>query len=126
MLKYKERLDELSIDVYNKFNDLIEEYGEFNFALKIVEEEIRDLHDIDEIDFDEFLNERDLFVELPTIEFRNDITGNVFDVHVMRIAKGVIYCVNMNDTSISYIFKFSDIAGIYNKITLLTDMDNLK
>jgi len=123
MLKYKERLDELSIDVHNKFNDLIEEYGEFDFGMSVAEED-EDIQEGEEVF--EYLNEHGLFTELPTIEFRNDITGNVFDVHVMRIAKGGIYCVNMNDTSISYIFKFSDIAGIYDKITLLTDMDNLK
>ena len=123
MLKYKERLDELIIDVTNKFNDKVEECGEFNFALKIVEE---DEDDVDEIDFDTYFNERDLFTELPTIEMRDGFTGDVYDVHIMRITNGEIYCVNMNDTSTSYILKFSDIASLESKIMLLTDMDNLK
>lgn len=122
MLKYKERLDEIKIDVVNEFNDKVREYGEFNFALKIVEEEDEN---VDEVDFDTYFNERDLFVELPTIEMRDGFTGDVYDVHIMRITNGEIYCVNMNDTSTSYILKFSDIASVESQITLLTDIDNL-
>lgn len=120
MLKYKERLDELSIDVHNKFNDLIEEYGEFNFALELMDDKT------EQGDIIDFLTETDTFYELPTIEMRDGITGDVYDVHVIRITDGEIYCVNMNDTSTSYILKFSDIASIDSKIMLLTEMDNLK
>lgn len=122
MIQYKERLDELTIDVANKFDDLLKEHGEFNFALAIAEE---DGEMENEQTIEEFLDERDLFCSLPTIEFRNDITGNVFDVHIMSVTGRGIYGVEMEDTSYGHIFKFSDIAGIYNQITLLTEMNDL-
>ena len=123
METYKERLDELTIDVANKFNDLIEEHKVFDFALAIAEE---DGEMTNEETIEEYLEERDLFNSLPTIEIRNDITGNVFDVHVMEVNESGIYCVEMEDTSRTHILKFSDIAGIYDQITLLSEMDNLK
>jgi hypothetical protein len=123
MKKYKERLGELTIDVANKFNDLIEEHKEFDFALAIAEE---DGDMTNEETIEDYLEERDLFISLPTIECRNDISGNVFDVHVMKVNERGIYCVELEDTSRTHILKFSDIAGIYDQITLLTEMNDLK
>ncbi len=120
MLKYKERLIELKQDVRNKFNDLLEQKGTIDLAKAILISNDEDSSDSSY----EKLVELDYESELPIIEMRNNMTGEVFDVYPISINKNGIVCVNVNEDDITNVMRFSDIASLEDQLNLLTEMDN--
>lgn len=121
MKNFREELNKLEVEVSKEFDVLVKGCPLYDFVKDVVGDE-DGLEDCDDIN--EFLYERDLYNLLPTVEMRNGITGNVFDVNILSVHSVGIYAVQMDDTSNGNTYKFSDIANTYDKIVLLEDMTN--
>jgi hypothetical protein len=96
-------LDQLETQVYHYFNELLEK-----------QEEI--------VIFDEC----DLEHETPDdyLEMRNDITGNVFDVHPLKVSKNGILVVEADGSFVRHLIKLQDLGSTQDKITLIELMEN--
>jgi hypothetical protein len=51
-------------------------------------------------------------------EYRNDITGNVIEIFVLKVTQHGIYVIETEDYSTKHIIRFSDLADTYDKINL--------
>jgi hypothetical protein len=96
-------LEQLEKQVYNYFNELLEKQGEI-------------------VIFDEL----DLEHETPDdyLEMRNDITGNVFDVHPLKVSNNGILVVEADGSFRRHLIKLSDLPSTQDKIALLQLMEN--
>ena len=96
-------LDQLETQVYHYFNELLEKQDEI-------------------IIFDEL----DLEHETPDdyLEMRNDITGNVFDVHPLKVSKDGILVVEADGSFVRHLIRLSDLSSTQDKITLIELMEN--
>ena len=96
-------LDQLETQVYHYFNELLEK-----------QEEI--------VIFDE----SDLEHETPDdyLEMRNDITGNVFDVHPIKVSQNGILVVEADGSFVRHLIKLQDLGSTQDKITLIELMEN--
>ncbi len=73
------------------------------------------------------LQATDQFSELPSLEIRNDITGNVFDVWVLKVSQdGGISTVEQDDESTQNWYRFSDISDIKGQILFIGDIEDAK
>ena len=98
-------LDQLETQVYHYFNELLEK-----------QEEI--------VIFDECDLEHDTPDDY--LEMRNDITGNVFDVHPLKVSKNGILVVEADGSFVRHLIRLSDLSSTQDKITLVGLMeDNL-
>lgn len=123
-LNYVHRLQELEMDIFNKFNELIEEHNDFNFLDALMAEyEIEPQDGMSNI---QVCEEHCVMNDLPIYEMRNDITGNVFDVQVISVDKTGIYVVEYEDTTQQHVIRLSDLNSVEYRIQLLTEMVNLK
>lgn len=59
---------------------------------------------------------------LPTIEFRSDITGDVYDAHVCIVSDKRILVITMDNEDTREL-KFEDIASLEDKLILLNEME---
>ena len=57
------------------------------------------------------------------LEVRNDITGNVFDVHPLKVTKDGILVVEADGSFTRHLIKFSDLNSVQAKINLLELME---
>ena len=112
-------LQDLELKASKLFNELLEQKPEFNFLQSLSGYEGTD----DEIE--ELLCENEEVYILPTIEARGPVTGNVFDIHVMSVDENGIYCMLMNDTTITSIYSFSDLCSLEDALILLNEMEEL-
>ena len=96
-------LDQLETQIYHYFNELLEK-----------QEEI--------VIFDE----SDLEHETPDdyLEMRNDITGNVFDVHPLKVSQNGILVVEADGSFVRHLIKLQDLGSTQDKITLIELMEN--
>ena len=96
-------LDQLETQVYNYFNELLDKLDEI-------------------VIFDEC----DLEHETPDdyLEMRNDITGNVFDVHPLKVSKDGILVVEADGSFVRHLIRLSDLSSTQDKITLIELMEN--
>ena len=96
-------LEQLEKQVYNYFNELLEK-----------QEEI--------VIFDEC----DLEHETPDdyLEMRNDITGNVFDVHPLKVSNNGILVVEADGSFRRHLIMLSDLPSTQDKKALLQLMEN--
>ena len=96
-------LDQLDTQIYHYFNELLEK-----------QEEI--------VIFDE----SDLEHETPDdyLEMRNDITGNVFDVHPLKVSQNGILVVEADGSFVRHLIKLQDLGSTQDKITLIELMEN--
>jgi hypothetical protein len=96
-------LDQLETQVYHYFNELLEK-----------QEEI--------VIFDECDLEHDTPDDY--LEMRNDITGNVFDVHPLKVTKNGILVVEADGSFVRHLIKLQDLGSVQDKINLLGLMEN--
>ena len=123
-LNYVHRLEELEMDIFNKFNALIEEHNDFNFLDGLMAEyEIEPQDGMTNI---QVCEEHCVMNDLSIFEIRNDITGNVFDVQVISVDKTGIYVVEYEETTQQHVIRLSDLNSVEYRIQLLTEMVNLK
>jgi hypothetical protein len=96
-------LEQLEKQVYNYFSELLEKQGEI-------------------VIFDEL----DLEHETPDdyLEMRNDITGNVFDVHPLKVSNNGILVIEADGSFTRHLIKLSDLSSTQDKIALLQLMEN--
>ena len=98
-------LDLLETQIYHYFNELLEKQGE------IV---IFDENDLEHDTPDDYL------------EMRNDITGNVFDVHPLKVSNEGILVVEADGSFVRHLIKLQDLGSTQDKITIIGLMeDNL-
>jgi hypothetical protein len=96
-------LDQLETQVYNYFNELLD---------KLDEIVIFDECDLEHDTPDDYL------------EMRNDITGNVFDVHPLKVSKDGILVVEADGSFVRHLIRLSDLSSTQDKITLIELMEN--
>jgi hypothetical protein len=96
-------LEQLEKQIYNYFTELLKK-----------QEEI--------VIFDEC----DLEHETPDdyLEMRNDITGNVFDVHPLKVSNNGILVVEADGSFRRHLIRLSDLPSTQDKIALLQLMEN--
>ena len=120
-LQYTQRLNELELDVANRYSDMLKQHGDILLIKEV-------LDDFDSDDVQECIQEaKELGVlsDLECREVRNDITGNVIDVYVVEVGnEGVRICYANDDIEGDDLFKFSSF-DIKDQIGILSDMENL-
>ena len=96
-------LDLLETQVNQYFNELLEKQGEI-------------------VIFDE----SDLEYDTPDdyLEMRNDITGNVFDVHPLKVSQNGILVIEADGSFVRHLIKLQDLGSIQDKINLVGLMEN--
>jgi hypothetical protein len=98
--------------IRGKYEELEKELSNTYSALKKDKEEFIFLsdEDIENGDFDEYF------------EVRNDITGNVFDAHIIQVNEKGIEIVELDDNNERYYISFQDLATIEDRINLIENM----
>ena len=56
-------------------------------------------------------------------EVRNDITGDVFDVYIVKVSKIGLIAFEVNDSTRKHIIKLSDLASTLDRINLIELME---
>ncbi len=81
------------------------------------------LQNIDEV---VIFDESDLEHDTPDdyLEMRNDITGNVFDVHPLKVSNNGILVVEADGSFRRHLIRLSDLPSTQDKIALLQLMEN--
>jgi hypothetical protein len=95
-------LEQLEMQVYHYFNELLEK-----------QEEI--------VIFDECDLEHDTPDDY--LEMRNDITGNVFDVHPLKVSQNGILVVEADGSFVRHLIKLQDLSSTQDKIALIQLME---
>ena len=96
-------LEQLELQVYHYFNELLEKQDEI-------------------VIFDECDLEHDTPDDY--LEMRNDITGNVFDVHPLKVSNNGILVVEADGSFVRHLIKLQDLSSTQDKITLIQLMEN--
>ena len=96
-MNFRQRLANLESEILNAISDIRNNYGTFTFLTA---------EDIENGDCEEYF------------EMRNDITGNVFDVHIVSVSDEGIKVVEANDLTRFHTIEVSDLASIQDKINL--------
>lgn len=97
-------LDNLEAEVQSYFNELLSKQDEF---VIFAEEDLE--HDSP----DDYL------------EVRNDITGDVFDVHPLRVTRNGIVSVSADGEFNKHTCLLSDLSSVQDRINLCELMENL-
>src|SRR5690606_7907997 len=96
-MNFRRQLANLESEVLNAISDIRNNFGTFIFL---------SAEDIENGECDEYF------------EMRNDITGNVFDVHIVSVSDKGIKVVDANDSTQFYTIGVNDLASIEDKINL--------
>jgi len=109
------RLDE---HFASKFSAFLDAKDEYDFLLNLLGVEVED----DEI-IETALEHAE---ELPIVEVRNSISGNVFDFIVLSVGKNTgLYGLRNDDTGTPTFYRFDDITNNGNKVDLLSEMQEI-
>ena len=101
MKTFRQQYEELESRLSTAYSALKENKKEFKFLSD---------EDIENGDFDE------------CFEVRNDITGNTYDVHIIKVDVNGIKIVESEDNSKIYYIGFKDLATITDRINLIEMM----
>jgi hypothetical protein len=96
-------LEQLEKQVYHYFNELLEKQDEI-------------------VIFDECDLEHDTPDDY--LEMRNDITGNVFDVHPLKVTQNGILVIEADGSFTRHLIKLHDLSSTQDKITLVGLMED--
>ena len=96
-------LDNLESEVANYFSELLNQQKEFII-----------------------FSEEDLEHDTPDdyLECRNDITGNVFDVHPLKVNHEGILVVEADGSFVRHLLRLSDLSSIQDRITICELMES--
>jgi hypothetical protein len=100
---FNKELEQLELQVYHYFNELLEKQDEI-------------------VIFDECDLEHDTPDDY--LEMRNDITGNVFDVHPLKVSNNGILVVEADGSFVRHLIKLQDLGSTQDKIALIELMEN--
>ena len=97
-------LDNLEVEVSRYFSELLEELEDFVIFA-----------------------EEDLEHDTPNdyLEVRNDMTGNVFDVHPLKVTKEGILVVESDGSFVRHLIRIHDLSSVQDRINLCELMENL-
>ncbi len=95
---FNNELDQLETNVSNYFSELISNIDEV-----VIFDEVDLEHDTP----DDYL------------EMRNDITGNVFDVHPLKVSKRGILVIEADGSFTRHLISLHDLSSIQDKINLI-------
>ena len=97
-------LDNLEVEVSRYFSELLEELEDFVIFA-----------------------EEDLEHDTPNdyLEVRNDMTGNVFDAHPLKVTKEGILVVESDGSFVRHLIRIHDLSSVQDKINLCELMENL-
>ena len=112
---YRDRLQELEYDLSTKFDELLNEVEEFNFA---------NMTDTIIISDNLSVSSESDVTELPVVEYRNSMTGKVKDLFVVLIDKHHIMGYFEYDNLITKDIKFHQLSDIRDRINLLESMQD--
>jgi hypothetical protein len=72
-------------------------------------------------------SEEDLEYDTPDdyLEMRNDITGDVFDVHPLKVTKDGILVIEADGSFTRHLIKLQDLSSIQDRINLVELMENI-
>jgi hypothetical protein len=100
----------------------------FNNDLDFLETQVSNFYSELLKDNDEIVifNETDLEHDVPDdyLEVRNDITGNVFDVHPLKVTQNGILVVEADGSFVRQLIKLSDLSSIQDRINLCELIEN--
>ena len=99
----RQRYEDLELDLRKAYSRLLNDKKEFIFLTE---------EDILNGDYDEYF------------EVRNDYTGNIYDVHIVRIDEEGIEVVEAEDDSKRYYIGFDDLSEIQDRINLIENMQD--
>jgi hypothetical protein len=70
-------------------------------------------------------NDLDIENDLPDniFEVRNDITGDMFNVYIVKVSKIGLLAFEVNDSTRKHIIKLSDLASTLDRINLIELME---
>lgn len=51
-------------------------------------------------------------------DYRNDVTGNVIEIHILKITPDGIHCIEAQDNTKKHNIRFSDLATTYDRVNL--------
>ncbi len=51
-------------------------------------------------------------------DYRNDVTGNVIEIHILKITPNGIHCIEAQNNTKNHDIKFSDLATTYDRVNL--------
>ena len=100
---FNKELEQLELQVYHYFNELLEKQDEI-------------------VIFDECDLEHDTPDDY--LEMRNDITGNVFDVHPLKVSNNGILVVEADGSFVRHLIKLQDLSSTQDKIAIIELMEN--
>ena len=99
----------------------------FNNDLDLLETQVSNyfselLQNIDEV---VIFDESDLEHDTPDdyLEMRNDITGNVFDVHPLKVSKKGILVIEADGSFVRHLISLQDLSRIQDKINHIELME---
>lgn len=124
MKDLRDRYNQLELDIFNKFAELVKDGREFSFIDNVTDENDPANEDDRIID----LAERGELDILPTIERRNEHTGDTIESYVISASNSSI-CVIDSDSDLqgnTKLIKFTDLADTRDKLSLLDEMAELK
>jgi hypothetical protein len=101
MKTIRERYEELETELSKTYLALKKDKKEFIFLSD---------EDIENGDFDDYF------------EVRNDITGNTYDVHIIKVDENGIEIVESDDNDKRYYIGFKDLSSIEDRINLIVNM----
>jgi len=110
-------LQKLEVECGRLFDSLVEK-NEFDFANQVCDGREED----NEVPLD-VLKACGEVSELPLLEVRNSITGNVNDYNIISVCKNGIEVID-SEYDIK-IIKFEDLGSINDKLVLINEMENL-
>jgi hypothetical protein len=96
-------LDNLESEVANYFSELLSKQSEITIFEEV---------DLENDTPDDYL------------ECRNDITGNVFDVHPLKVTQDGILVVEADGSYTRHVLKLSDLGSIQDRINICELMEN--
>jgi len=123
MKDIRKRYNQLQLDIANKFDELVKDGKEFSFIDSVTNEN----DPANEADRITDLAERGELDILPTIDRRNEHTGQTVECYVISASNSSICVIDSNNDiqGDTKLIKFSDLSDIRDEMGLIEEMEGL-
>ena len=119
-LKYEQRLNKLNLDVANQYSEMLKQHG----SILLIKEVLNDFESDDLQECVQRAKELDVLSDMDIKEVRNESTGNVFDVYVVKVGNEGVHVEYIDGQERDRLLKFSSF-DIVSQINILAEMENL-
>ena len=119
-LKYEQRLNKLNLDVANQYSEMLKQHG----SILLIKEVLKDFESDDLQECVQRAKELDVLSDMDIKEVRNESTGNVFDVYVVKVGNEGVHVEYIDGQERDRLLKFSSF-DIVSQINILAEMENL-